>query len=186
MVAAESFDRDNLTRAKILDRVSNGSLVAVRNLVASYIKIMRSARRARDGLRMKAPIHRIYVFGGAMSIERPSGHRGVGAIVWQTANDAVARPAVRAINIGIMMAAIVGVEEFLQALFANRQGGGNSHAALSRITNSVTPTGSADATSTSEICAACGGCDFISCRNDWSASPFPSRWVSTPSSPFKT
>ena len=120
MVAAETFHRDNLARAKILRCFLNRCHIAARNLIASLIKVMRAARRARDGLRVKAPIRGICVFGGALSVERPRGHRGVRAIVGQGADDAVARAAIRAVNVRVVVAEIVRIEEFPQALFAYR------------------------------------------------------------------
>ena len=121
MVAAETFHRDDLARAKILRCFLNRCHIAARNLIASLIKVMRAARGARDGLRVKAPIRGICVFGGAVSVERPRGHRGVRAIVGQGADDAVARAAIRAVNVRVVVAEIVRIEEFPQALFAYRQ-----------------------------------------------------------------
>src|SRR5271155_688393 len=123
MVAAQTFHRDNLARAKILHSFSNGRCVAAFNLVAGFIKIMWATRGTGNGLRVKASIRRIDVVGAAMSVEPPRGHRSAGAVIGQSANDAVAWTAICTVDVGIVTAAIMGSEKLLQTLFAHRQVG---------------------------------------------------------------
>ena len=130
MVAAEAFYRDNLGRVKVLHCLSNGCLVTALDLIAGPMKIMRAARGTGNGLGVKAAIQWIRVVGSAMRIEVPHSHCGVGAIVRQPANDAVTRAAIRAIDVGIVATAIVGIEEFLQALLTHRKIGRNSRGRL--------------------------------------------------------
>src|SRR4029077_12774783 len=127
MVAAESLHGHNPAGSKIMHGLWDGLFIAAHNFIARLKVIMRSADGACDGLGMKAPIRRIAVLCGAMLIQEPRGHRGTGAIVRQASNHAVARAAVRAIDIGIMIAMIPRIEEFLKAILAHWQVGRDSN-----------------------------------------------------------
>ena len=107
MVAAQSLHSQNLARSKIMHCSSNRFFISAHNFIARSKKIVGSARRARDGLRVKAPIRRVAILGCAGIVQRPIGHRGIGAVVRQASNDAVAGTAVRAIDVRIVIAAIL-------------------------------------------------------------------------------
>ena len=62
-------------------------------------------------LLMAAPVERIAVFGGTCRTERKIDHGSAFAIIWQPVDDGEARPAVRAIDEGIPVAAVRRVEE---------------------------------------------------------------------------
>src|ERR1700736_2994974 len=70
---------------------------------------------------MKPAIRRIVVLRLAERIHRPLSHGSVDPVVGQGEDDAVARSAVCAIDVGISVASIGRVEAFFQAFFADGQ-----------------------------------------------------------------
>src|SRR5579872_2800046 len=89
--------------------------------------IFGTAPRTSHRLRMKAPVGRIAVFSFAEFIQRPRLHRRIWPVVWQRQHYAVTRSTVRAVDVGIKIPAIAGIEEFLQTVFANGQVGRNAN-----------------------------------------------------------
>ena len=83
--------------------------------------IIGPARRTRYRLRMEAAVACIPEFFRAIIIERPVFHRGVAAVIRQTEDHGVARAAVGAVDVGITVARITGIEEFFEAILAHRQ-----------------------------------------------------------------
>src|SRR6266581_1342709 len=79
----------------------------------------RPARRAGIGLGVKATIRRVFVLGAARSAHGEGRHGGERPVVRDGSDDGVARSAVGAVNEGIAIAAVPGVEQFLQALLAD-------------------------------------------------------------------
>ena len=69
---------------------------------------------------MKSAVRRVAVFRIAIRVHRPIFHGGVVAIVGQEMYDAVARSAVRAVDVGISIPLVGRVEAFFQAVFADR------------------------------------------------------------------
>ncbi len=80
---------------------------------------MGAAPRASDRLRMKAPVRGISILRRAIVIETPRAHGRVCPVVGQILDHAVARPTIRAINVGIAKAPIPRVEQLAQAVFAH-------------------------------------------------------------------
>ena len=70
---------------------------------------------------MKSAVCGVAVFRIAIRIHRPISHAGVVAIVGQGKDDAVARSAVRAVDVGISIPSVGRIETFFQAVFADRQ-----------------------------------------------------------------
>ena len=81
--------------------------------------VRRPARRARDGLRVKAPVGRIVVLRRALRAHRPRRHRRRGPVVRQRQHDAVARAAVRAVDVRIPVAPVRRIEQLAQARIAH-------------------------------------------------------------------
>src|ERR1700722_18036768 len=70
---------------------------------------------------MKSSICGVGVLSAAEIIQGPSGHRGIRAVVRQLMNQTIAGAAVCAINVWIVITAILGVKKLAQAVFANWQ-----------------------------------------------------------------
>ncbi len=79
------------------------------------------ALEAGIGLGVEAPVERIGVLGSAALAHGEGRHGGGGAVVGQVVDDGEARPAVRAVDEGIAVAAVVGVEELVHAVGAGGQ-----------------------------------------------------------------
>ena len=67
---------------------------------------------------MEAAVARVVVFGLALRAHRERLHRGVRAVVGQGFDDAETRAAVGAVGEWITMAAVLGIEDFAQAIRA--------------------------------------------------------------------
>ena len=78
---------------------------------------------AGDRLGVEAAVERVLVLAAAVGTEREPGHRGVGPVVRNRADDREARPALRAVDERIPVAAIGRVEELAQAVVARRDVG---------------------------------------------------------------
>ena len=72
---------------------------------------------------METPVRRIFVLGAAVSAERKSAHRGLGAVVGDIQNDGEARSAVGAVDERVAITAVGGIEELAQAIVAHRHVG---------------------------------------------------------------
>ncbi|OPZ61005.1 MAG: hypothetical protein BWY87_00100 [Deltaproteobacteria bacterium ADurb.Bin510] len=87
-----------------------------------------AADRAGVGLGVEAPVGRVGVFAGAVVAELETSHRGARAVVGQVGHDRQARAAVGAVDEGVAVAPVLGIEEFAQAVGAGgrvgRQVGG--------------------------------------------------------------
>jgi hypothetical protein len=70
---------------------------------------------------MEAAITWVPVLGGAKVIERPVFHRRVGTVVRKGEDNAISRTTIRAVDVGIVVALVGWVEQFYQAICANRQ-----------------------------------------------------------------
>ena len=68
---------------------------------------------------MESAIRWVFVFALAIGAERKTRHSGLGSVVGDVFDDGEARPAVGAIDEGIMIAAVRWVEEFAQAVGAD-------------------------------------------------------------------
>ena len=79
---------------------------------------MRAASGARIRLGVEAAVARVVVFGPALRAHRERFHRGVRAVVGQGLDDAEARATVGAVGERIAMAAVIGIEDFAQAIQA--------------------------------------------------------------------
>ena len=77
---------------------------------------MRAADRAGVGLRVKAAVARVVVFGLALRAHRERFHRGVRAVVGQGFDDAEARAAVRAVGERIAVTAVLRIENLAQTI----------------------------------------------------------------------
>ena len=78
----------------------------------------RAANRARVRLGMEAAVVWFVVFGPALWTHRERLHRGVRAVVGQRFDDAEARTAIGAVGERITVAAVLGIEDFAQAIRA--------------------------------------------------------------------
>src|SRR5271168_3281786 len=94
--------------------------------------IIRPTCRTGDGLRMKTAVARIAEFSGAIVIEQPIFHGGVGAVVGQVKYHAVSRTAVSTVDIRVAITWICGVEEFIQTGITHWQVGRDSRGWLLR------------------------------------------------------
>src|ERR1700722_6190836 len=83
--------------------------------------IARAAGGASYGLRMKAPVGGMGVFGGAFVVEQPVVHGRVLPVVRQAKHDGVTRTAVGAIDVGIPVMPVSRIEKLFQAVIANRE-----------------------------------------------------------------
>ena len=91
---------------------------------------VRPADRAGVGLRVEAAIGWVVVLRLAGRAHRESRHRGLRPVVGNAARDGEARTAVGAVQKWIAVAAIVGIEQFAQAVRAGRRVRGNARAHL--------------------------------------------------------
>jgi hypothetical protein len=120
--AAEPLDRDDAAAAQQLER--GGDRVAVdRPAPAIDQRQRRSAHRAGVRLGVEAPVQRIGVFAQALRALGEWRHAGLCAVVGQGARQRVARPALRAVDEGIAVAPVGGIEQFGQAVVAGRRVG---------------------------------------------------------------
>lgn len=86
---------------------------------------MRSAIKAGIGLRVKPPIERVGILCGAGGARRKAIHRGCRSVIGQRANDGKARPAVGAVDKGVVIASVGGVEQFTQTVVTGGDIGGD-------------------------------------------------------------
>ncbi len=79
---------------------------------------VRAALKAGIRLGVEAPVERIGVFGGAGGAHGEAVHGGHGAVIGQVADDGEARSAVGAVDEGVVVAPVCGVEELADAVRA--------------------------------------------------------------------
>ena len=72
---------------------------------------MRPAISAGDGLRVESAIVGVVILARAILIERPEPHSRVRAVVRQGQNHPVARATIRAVDVGVAMPSISGIEQ---------------------------------------------------------------------------
>ena len=107
---------------------------------------MRAAGRARDRLRVKAAVGGIVILRGAVVVQRPVLHGRVGAVIGQAQDHGVARAAIGAVDVRVVIARVGWIEQLCETVVADRQvrrdrAVGVPCARLSRIVNSVKPDG---------------------------------------------
>src|SRR5271169_7059371 len=73
---------------------------------------LRTAIRARVGLRMKTPVARIVVLRRTLRTHLENSHRGAQAVIRQPFDDAEARTTVGAVGKRITIPAVAGIEDF--------------------------------------------------------------------------
>ena len=126
VVPAESFHRENPASTKNLGRPADAPFASIRGFIVVRLNlrvkiVAGTASWTSHGLRVKTTIAGIEIFRGTVIVEQPVFHGGVRPVVRQSQHDGVARPAIGAVDVGIQVARIGGIEEFFQALIANRQ-----------------------------------------------------------------
>src|ERR1700722_2359363 len=83
--------------------------------------VARTACGTSDRLRMKTAVGGIVIFRVAVFIQRPLPHRCIRTVVRQSEDHRVARAAIGAIDIGIFVARVGGIEQFFQTFIADRE-----------------------------------------------------------------
>ncbi len=81
---------------------------------------MRATLGAGVGLSVKAAVGGIFVLGATGVAEREDAHGSMGPVVGDVRDDGEARPAVRAVNEGVTVAPVGGVEQLPQAIGTGR------------------------------------------------------------------
>ena len=79
---------------------------------------MRSAIKAGVGLRVKATVEWIGILCGAGGAHGETVHRGSRSVIRQRSDDGKARPAVGAVDKGVVVASVGGIEQLAQAIVA--------------------------------------------------------------------
>ncbi len=122
VISAESLYRDDIAGRQHRRGAANARFAAAGRRVADLQVIVGPATGAGDGLRVKTPIVGIVILAGAVFIERPEPHRRVGPVVRQRQDNGVARAAIGAVDVGIVIApGSAGSNKLAQAIVANRQ-----------------------------------------------------------------
>ena len=111
MVAAEALDRDDRAVSEEAD-----------GLVERH-REPGPADRAGDRLGVEAPVGRVLVLPAAVAAQRETCHRRVRPVVGDAPDDREARPALRAVDERVAVAAVRRVEELVQAVVAGRDVG---------------------------------------------------------------
>ena len=106
-VAGLACGADGRCRGRIPARIAVHSLTP-RN--------MRPAIKAGIGLRVKTPVERIGILRGTLGAHGKTVHRGSRSIVRQRADDGKARSAVSAVDKGVVIASVGGIEQLAQAI----------------------------------------------------------------------
>jgi hypothetical protein len=123
VVSAKAFHCENCAIAKKLgcaNETVNFTTLLV--CISWRVKIVSgTAGWTSYGLRVKTAVARVGVFCGAVIIEEPCSHCGIGPVVGQGQHDAVAWTAVGAIDVGVEMTGIGWIKEFFQTFGTDRQ-----------------------------------------------------------------
>jgi hypothetical protein len=106
MITAETFNRtDSSTFQNVNERLKR--IFSAKDSVNCAHRFQSwTTCRASNGLSMKSPVRRVFVFLAAFGTQSESCHRRSFAIVWSTANNREARAAVRAIEEWILVSPI--------------------------------------------------------------------------------
>ena len=119
VVAAEALDRDD--RAVAQQRGGRRHRVGGAGHGAGPISVgPRAARRAGVRLRVEAPVARVLVLRPAGGAHLEARHRRERTVVGDAAHDREPRPAVRAVDERVAVAAVAGVPQLGQAVRARR------------------------------------------------------------------
>ena len=134
MKAPDSLHRDDFARKDRSQGVFNG---VARNRTAGSVSEneFRSAYGTGIGLRVEAPIERIFVFAQTVGAHRKPCHRGLRTVVGERMRDREARSAVRAVCEGVAPAPPLGVEHIGKTCIARcriRRNGGRHVPARAR------------------------------------------------------
>ena len=77
---------------------------------------MRPAIKAGIGLCVKTPVERVGILRGAPGTHGKTIHRGSRSVIRQRSDDGKARPAVGAVDKGVVVASVGGIEQLAQAI----------------------------------------------------------------------
>ena len=122
VIATDAARRKHPAGAQDHDRRGERGLVARSHCaLGPDERQVRPANRTGDRLRMEPSIERILVLAPAFRTQHEARHAGVRAVVRQCLDQRVARPALRAVDERIAMAAISGVGEFGHAFVAGEE-----------------------------------------------------------------
>ena len=127
MVSAQALHCEDLSRIQKSGGSADTGLASLRSVTVGLQVITRPARGTGNGLGMKTPVGGIGILRDTPLIEQPILHRRVGPVIREAQHDGVARTAVGAVNVGIPIARVGGIEKFFQAIIANRQIRRNAH-----------------------------------------------------------
>ena len=83
------------------------------------------AVKAGIGLRVKAPVKRVAILCGALGAHGKAIHRRGRSVIRQRPDDGKARPAVGAVDKGVVIASVGGVEQLAQAVITGGDIGGD-------------------------------------------------------------
>src|SRR5580704_18245654 len=81
--------------------------------------VTRAASWTSYRLGMKTTVAGIAIFRGAIVVEQPVVHGGVGPVVRQRLHDGVTRPAIGTVDVRVQVARIGGVEKFFETVVTN-------------------------------------------------------------------
>ncbi len=131
--AAEALDRHDLAGADGVGRSHHGS-IAMRHDNAGRVPQghLRTTHRAGVRLGVEAAVERVVVLALTGVAHHEVAHRRVRAVVRQLVDDAVARPAVGAVDERVAVAAVVRVEQFAAARLAEGDVGHHDGARMVR------------------------------------------------------
>jgi hypothetical protein len=133
MDATHAFDGDDLPGADAQCGFGDG-VVCRYGLPAFIVQTQtRAARRAGIGLGMETARGGVVVFGPACQALHELCHAGVGAVIGESGGDRVARATVDAVDEGVAVAAVGGIEQFRQAVRADRRVGRDAGLYLARL-----------------------------------------------------
>ena len=117
----QPFDRNHASLEQLISCVVDWVLHRLRLTLGISPPQARPALRAGVGLGMKPSVHRIVIFALAGRAQREAVHRCVATVVRDLLNNGVSWTTVGAIDEGVTVTSIRGVEQFSQTIFASRQ-----------------------------------------------------------------
>ena len=116
MKTTQSLDRQNRTSLQLFYGSSDDILHRDRFASGIAQTQMRTADRAGVRLCVKAAVTRIVVFPRTSRAQCETRHAGVGAVIGQGGGNGVAGAAMRAVDEGITVTAIIRIEQFTQTV----------------------------------------------------------------------
>ena len=140
MESAQALDGDNTAAGQQLDTAVNNGIAgfaraadgrrrsrALELHVARRLapRNVRPAVKAGIGLRVKAPVKRVAILCGALGAHGKAIHRRGRSVIRQRPDDGKARPAVGAVDKGVVIASVGGVEQLAQAVVTGGDIGGD-------------------------------------------------------------